>query len=69
MQTLKELTSTSFDSIHEIVVNHLIENYGECDHDKHGEMLSEIISCIIEIKEYQRIGQKNRTCRKRFLMP
>ena len=44
MQTLKELTSTSFDSIHEIVVNHLIENYGECDHDKHGEMLSEIIS-------------------------
>jgi len=44
MQTLKELTSTSFDSIHEIVVNHLIENYGECDHNKHGEMLSEIIS-------------------------
>lgn len=43
MQTLKELTTDSFDAIHKIVTQHLIENYGECDHDKHGELMVDII--------------------------
>ena len=40
---IKELTNESFDSIHEIVVNNLIEKYGECNHDKHGNLMVDII--------------------------
>ena len=40
---MKELTTQSFDAIHGIVVDHLIETYGECDHDKHGELMVEIV--------------------------
>ena len=43
MQTLKELTNESFDAIHNILYNHLIETKGECDHDKHGELLVDVI--------------------------
>ena len=41
--SLKELTTEAFDAIHEIVVNHLIETYGECDHDKHGDLMVDIV--------------------------
>ena len=37
----KELQDASFDAIHGIVHDYLIEKYGECDHDKHGEILEE----------------------------
>jgi len=40
---LSELTTEAFDAIHEIVVDHLIETRGECDHDKHGELMFDII--------------------------
>ena len=40
---LQELTNTSFDAIHGIVCDYLIETYGECDHDKHGELMVDII--------------------------
>ena len=43
MQTLKELTNESFDTIHNIIYNHLIEAKGECDHDEHGQLLADII--------------------------
>ena len=39
MQTLKELTNESFDAIHNIIYNHLIEAKGECDHDEHSQLL------------------------------
>jgi len=38
-----ELTISSFDAIHGIVCDHLIEKYGECDHDKHGELMYDLI--------------------------
>lgn len=40
---IKELTNESFDAIHGIVFNNLIEKYGECDHDKHGKLMVDII--------------------------
>lgn len=40
---LQELTNEAFDAIHGIVVDHLIEKYGECDHDKHGDLMVDII--------------------------
>ena len=40
---LKELTNEAFDTIHGIAVDNLIEKYGECDHDKHGELIVDII--------------------------
>jgi hypothetical protein len=43
MMTLKELSTQSFDAIHGIVVDHLIETHGECDHDKHGDLMVDII--------------------------
>ena len=45
---LKELTNESFDAIHGIVVNNLIEKYGECNHDKHGELM---VNIICELKK------------------
>ena len=41
--SLKELTNEAFDAINGIVVNNLIEKYGECDHDKHGDLMVDII--------------------------
>ena len=41
--SVKELTAEAFDAIHGIVVDHLIETYGECDHDKHGNLMVDII--------------------------
>ena len=46
MQTLRELTNESFDAIHNIVYNHLIETKGECDHDEHGQLLVDIIDYL-----------------------
>ena len=43
MQTTKELTTSSFDAIHGIIVDHLIENFGHCDHDEHGQIMVDII--------------------------
>ena len=43
MQTLRELTNESFDAIHNILYNHLIETKGECDHDEHGQLLVDVI--------------------------
>ena len=43
MQTLKELTNESYDAIHNILYNHLIEAKGECDHDEHGQLLVDVI--------------------------
>jgi hypothetical protein len=40
---LQELTTSAFDAIHGIVVDHLIETYGECDHDKHGDLMVDIV--------------------------
>ena len=40
---LRELTNEAFDAIHGIVVDHLIETHGECDHDKHGTLMVDII--------------------------
>ena len=40
---IKELTTQSFDAIHGIVADHLFETYGECDHDKHGDLMVEIV--------------------------
>jgi hypothetical protein len=48
MQTIKELSTDSFDAIHGIIVQHLIENYGECDHDKHGELMTEVVEVLYE---------------------
>lgn len=39
---LKELTTEAFDAIHGIVAQHLLETTGECDHDKHGELMVDI---------------------------
>tara|TARA_R100001463_G_scaffold96650_1_gene151112 strand:+ start:250 stop:402 length:153 start_codon:yes stop_codon:yes gene_type:complete len=50
METIsKELQDASFDAIHGIVVDYLIEKYGECDHDKHGEILYAIIKELNKI--------------------
>ena len=46
MQTLKELTNESYDAIHNIIYNHLIETKGECDHDEHGQLLVDIIDSL-----------------------
>jgi hypothetical protein len=46
---LKELTTSAFDAIHGIVVDHLIETYGECDHDKHGDLMVDIICELREV--------------------
>jgi hypothetical protein len=46
MQTLKELTNESFDAIHNILYNHLIETKGECDHDEHGQLLVDVIDSL-----------------------
>jgi hypothetical protein len=48
MRTLKELTEESFDAIHSIAFNHLIETQGKCDHDKCGDL---IVDIIWELKE------------------
>jgi hypothetical protein len=43
MQTTRELAKDSFYAIHKIVTQHLIENYGKYDHDKHGDLIVDII--------------------------
>jgi hypothetical protein len=50
MQTTKELIKDSYEAIHKIVTQHLIENYGECDHDKHADLMVDIIWKLKDIK-------------------
>jgi len=46
MDKYKELHTASFDAIHGIVYDHLMEKYGECGHDKHGEIIDDIIEAL-----------------------
>lgn len=40
---LEKLTTSAFDAIHGIVADHLFETYGECDRDKHGDIMADIV--------------------------
>ena len=40
---MRTLEKDAFDLIHNLVYEHLIETDGNCDHDKHSEIMQDVI--------------------------